>query len=157
MNIIYRLANESDIPRLLRANLGLNGKIIDEEILPSYVKEGRVFCSENDGKIISLLYWENNFVGDPSFWFIHQVTTVADWRRKGVASGLIKAFLNYAASLGIRKVFADVRQNNEQSIGLNIKLGAVECGWLKGLDHDSGEDDYNPEEDVWRIFRFDLS
>ncbi len=150
MNITYRLADESDLPGLLQANMGLNGKIIDEETLPTYVKEHRVFCAETEGKIISLLYWEKNFVGDPNFWFIHQITTVVDWRRKGVASELVKEFLGYAASQKVWKVFADVRQNNESSIGLNKKLGAIECGWLRGLDDDS-------EEDVWKIFRFDLS
>lgn len=149
MEIVYRLANKTDIPRLLLANVGLSGKVIDEELLPTYVKNGQMFCAEASGRIVSLLYWEKNFVGDPNFLFIHQVTTAPDWRRKGIASELIKAFLKHTTSFGVKKVFADVRQNNRHSIGLMKKLDAIECGWLKGLDDDS-------EEDVWKVFRFDL-
>jgi ribosomal protein S18 acetylase RimI-like enzyme len=150
MDITYRLAGESDLPGLLQSNMGLIGKIIDEEILPTYTKEHRVFCAVAEERIVSLLYWDEHFLGEPRFWFIHQVTTIVDWRRKGIASELIKAFLKYAVSFGVKKVFVDVRKNNERSIGLNRKLGAVECGWLKGLDDDS-------DEDIWKIFRFDLS
>lgn len=157
MNIIRRLAEESDLPQIFKANVGLSGKIIDEKLLPIYVKEQRVFCAEVDGEIASVLYWENNFVGDPDFWFIHQITTAVNWRRKGVATKLVKEFLKYAASKNVKKVFADVREINPKPQELMKKLGAIECGWLRGLDNDSDKDGYDPEADVWKIYRFDLN
>ena len=157
MNIICRLAEESDPPQIFKTNIGLSGKIIDEELLPTYVRERRVFCAEVDGEITSVLYWENNFVSDPDFWFIHQITTATKWRRKGVATKLIREFLKYVVSNNVKKVFADVRETNPKSQGLMKKLGAIECGWLKGLDNDSDKDGYDPEADVWKIYRFDLN
>lgn len=137
------------MPGLPNANVGLLGEVIDGELLPAYVRNQRVYCAEADDRIVALLYWEENFVGDPAFWFIHQITVGTDWRRKGVATGLMRAFLHHAASRGSKKVFADVRQNNERSLGLMMKLGATESGWLKGLADDS-------PDDIWRIFRFDF-
>lgn len=147
---IFRLAQEVDIPQLKEVNMSDLGVVIDEKLLPDYVREHRCYCAETDGHIVALLYWENNFVGNPNFWYVRQITTRSDMRRKGVATDLMNHFLDYARAQHIRRIFCDVRKNNEPSLNLMKELGAIESGWHTGLDEDSADDE-------WKIFRFDLS
>lgn len=150
INKKYRIANSFDFPEILAANIGNFGETIDRDLLPRLIEEERVYCAEIDDQIVALLYWQVEFLGLPDAWFIMQITTKLEWRRKNVATSLLKAFLDYAKGMQIKKVFADVRHNNIAAQNFFIKLGAAKSGFFSGIDDEILDDN-------WVLFRFDLA
>jgi ribosomal protein S18 acetylase RimI-like enzyme len=145
----YRIARSSDLPNLLQTNVGMLGEVMDADLLPKLIKAGQVYCALAEDEVVALLYWQLDFLSRLDIWFLSQITTKPAWRRQGAALGLLRAFQNYARTRGVRKIYCDIHPDNQPSLALVRKLGAIESGAIKGFDDEVPEDS--------RIFfRFDL-
>lgn len=146
---IYRLSQPSDLPNLLEASVGNDGVVLDADLLPQLVENDKVYCAVSGGEIVALTYWQEDFLSRKDVWFLSQITTKPLWRKKGVASGLLNSFFDYARSFGVKKIYFDIHPDNQPSLNLFKKLGAIESGNIKGFDDEV-------PEDVRIIFRVDL-
>ena len=64
-----------------------------------------------------------------------------EWRRRGIASQLVKRFMDAFARGGVRKITLEVRVSNEEAIELYHRLGFDKKGLLQAYYGD-GEDAY---------------
>lgn len=63
------------------------------------------------------------------------------WRRRGIASDLVRRFLDAFARYGVHRISLEVRVSNESAIDLYHRLGFEKKGILQGYYGD-GEDAY---------------
>ena len=137
---IYRLAQPSDLPNLLQASVGNDGKVIDVDLLPQLIEDDRVYCAVSGDEIVALIYWQEDFLLRKDIWFLCQVTSKPSWRKKGVAYNLLCSFFDYARNFGVKKIYFDIHLNNQPSLNLFKKVGAIKSGDINGFDDEAPED-----------------
>lgn len=68
------------------------------------------------------------------------VATAPEARRRGVATALMEAALEYATESGVRLVLLEVRRSNEDARRLYRRLGFEDTAVRRGYYADNGED-----------------
>jgi len=137
---IYRLARPEDLSDLMQASVGNDGVTLDADLLPQLVENSKVYCAVSVDEIIALTYWQEDFLLRKDIWFLSQVTTKPFWRKKSVAFGLLKSFFDYAHGFGVKKIYFDIHPDNQPSLNLFKKIGAIESGSINGFDDEVLED-----------------
>lgn len=149
--LTFRLATAKDIPYLVEINIdgAESYRKINVKLFKDLVKIKQVLCALEDGKIVALLYWRNDFLGRFNQWYLKQITVSKKYRQRGVGSNLLKKFLVYAKSKKVEKVFADIHNDNYASLNTFLNAGALISGYIEGVGSTKSKD-----ERV--IFRFEL-
>lgn len=63
-----------------------------------------------------------------------------DFRRRGIATSLLEQSLFFSFNKGVRRAFLEVRELNQEALGLYEKYGFKQIGIRKGYYSDTGED-----------------
>jgi len=88
----------------------------------------------------------NILVGYINFWIVideaqlHRLAVKEDFRRRGIAAGLIRHMLRYLSERSVSTVQLEVRQTNIQAVRLYEKFGFVTWGRRRGYYRETGED-----------------
>ncbi len=94
-----------------------------ESLLES-ASQGTAWAAELDGHVAGILIGR---VAADEFEVLNLAVAKA-WRRRGVASHLVTAALEYARTAGARQAYLDVRASNDGGIALYARLGFHVCG-----------------------------
>ena len=112
----------------------------------------RVFLKELHGEFskiflaISHRLGKQKILGYISIWFVREEVHILnlachpDYRRSGVATGLIEYSLSFSCQLGARRAFLDVRESNHGALSLYKKYGFKPVGIRRGYYSDTQED-----------------
>lgn len=93
----------------------------------------------------SHLLGEQKVLGYISIWFVSEEVHILnlachpDYRRSGVATGLIKHSLYFSFQMGARRAFLDVRESNHAAQSLYKKYGFNPIGIRRGYYTDTQE------------------
>jgi ribosomal-protein-alanine N-acetyltransferase len=101
----------------------------------SYVLMARTSSSPPNRLVGYLLYW---LVADEMQ--IHSLAINSDYRRRGIASRLVRTAIERAARQEVRKVFLEVRRSNLAARKFYEKIGLSVVGMRQGYYHDTKED-----------------
>jgi RimJ/RimL family protein N-acetyltransferase len=123
---IARLTASMGADALASPELGVNERI---ERLRGLIEAGRNvhFVAEASGEVVGELTLTLNDPGPASLGF----SVRPEWRRRGVASALIKEAVVWARSHELHKLYANVFPENEAALALLEKHGFREEGRLK--------------------------
>lgn len=100
----------------------------------------KIFIATSD-----LLGWRE-VLGYISLWFVSEEVHILnlachpDFRRRGVATGLLAYSLSLSFQMGVRNAFLDVRESNQEALSLYQKYGFKPVGIRKGYYSDTKED-----------------
>ena len=62
-----------------------------------------------------------------------------NFRRKGVATGLLRTVIESLAAIGVDEFWLEVKMNNLEAIGLYLKFGFKNAGVLKAYYSDGSD------------------
>ena len=96
----------------------------------------RVSVCERGGEIVAVLQWRN--LGKEAE--ILDLAVRIAHRRQGIASFLLRGFLQATRELGIRQIFLEVRESNVAARRLYERCGFIISGHRKSYFADPGED-----------------
>ena len=65
-------------------------------------------------------------------WDLENIVVAEEFQRRGVATRLLREFVDHARAKNANAIFLEVRQSNESARALYRKLGFVETGSRKG-------------------------
>ncbi|MDR0304970.1 MAG: ribosomal protein S18-alanine N-acetyltransferase [Chitinispirillales bacterium] len=109
----------------------------DFDLIKSLALSGVLFFTEldNNRKIISFCLVK------PSFdeWEIYDVATISKHQNHGFAKKLIAEFLSFAEKNKVKKIFLEVRGNNEKAINLYSKFGFEKYAIRKNYYANNGD------------------
>ena len=94
----------------------------------------------------SNLLGKQKVLGYISIWFVREEVHILnlachpDFRRSGVATGLIEHSLSFSFQRGARRAFLDVRESNHGALSLYKKYGFKPVGIRRGYYSDTQED-----------------
>ena len=112
----------------------------------------RLFLKELHSEFSKIFLAKSNFSGKQkvlgyiSIWFVSEEVHILnlachpDFRRSGVATGLIEHSLSFSFQMGVRRAFLDVRESNYEARYLYKKYGFKPIGIRRGYYSDSQED-----------------
>jgi ribosomal-protein-alanine N-acetyltransferase len=78
-----------------------------------------LFVCESQGELVASIHWRS-IVPEAE---ILDLAVKSEHRRRGHAAFLLQAFLQHAATLGIQKIFLEVRGSNAAALALYEKFG----------------------------------
>lgn len=152
-NLQFRLASSNDLPDLVDINIDGDEtyRSKNEEMFQDIVSKQQVYVvTDEEDKVLGLLYWREEFLGRYNQWYLKQISISQEVRSKGVGKGLLREFLEYAKSKKIEKVFADVHNDNFSSLRLCLGQGGLISGTIEGVGN-------TEEKDERVIIRFELN
>jgi ribosomal-protein-alanine N-acetyltransferase len=85
---------------------------------------GSVWVAEQDGRVVGFLI--GRAAADE--FEILNVAVARSHRRRGIASGLVKAALEWSRTAGARRAYLEVRASNEAAIALYVRHEFCACG-----------------------------
>ncbi len=97
---------------------------------------GMAWTAEQDGRITGILIGR---VAADEFEILN-LAVGQPWRRKGVATSLVRAALEDAGRAGALKTYLEVRASNLGAIEMYRRLGFQDCGRRQNYYHDPIED-----------------
>jgi ribosomal-protein-alanine N-acetyltransferase len=106
-----------------------------ESLLES-VSQEEIWAAEMDGRLAGLLIGR---IAADEFEILN-LAVGGEFRRRGVATQLVRAALESAKIAGARKTFLEVRASNEGGIQLYKRLGFQTCGRRMNYYRDPVED-----------------
>ena len=141
------LATPDDIADCVRINIDGDEdyRPTNERLFAELIPQHRVMVCKENGSIIALLYWREEFLGRTDYYFLEQITTRDDRRSKGFGSLLLDSFLNLCKEREVHGVFGLIHNNNTASLRMCLKAKGFISGMITGF----GEGDRV-------IVRFDL-
>jgi len=98
--------------------------IWSKESLLVSVSEGNAWAAELDGRVVGILVGR---VAADEFEILNLGVAMGS-RRRGIATQLVSATLEYARSSGARQAYLEVRASNEGATALYARLGFRICG-----------------------------
>jgi ribosomal-protein-alanine N-acetyltransferase len=98
--------------------------IWSKESLLVSVSEGNAWAAELDGRVVGILIGR---VAADEFEILN-LAVAMESRRRGIATQLVSATLEYARSSGARQAYLEVRASNEGATALYARLGFRICG-----------------------------
>ncbi|WCH49737.1 MULTISPECIES: GNAT family N-acetyltransferase [unclassified Lysinibacillus] len=121
----------------LQALCTIDQKVIGDasrtEEIQQAIEEKRCLLYQSTDNIAGFLLFTNDFFG---YSFISLVIVKPSERRKGVASALMKAYMQMAKT---SKVFSSTNQSNKRMQQLFHNLGFVKSGVIDNLDEGDPE------------------
>lgn len=121
----------------LQALCTIDQKVIGDasrtEEIQQAIEEKRCLLYQSTDNIAGFLLFTNDFFG---YSFISLVIVKPSDRRKGVASALMKAYMQMAKT---SKVFSSTNQSNKRMQQLFHNLGFVKSGVIDNLDEGDPE------------------
>lgn len=108
----------------------------DREFRNYFFAHTALVARSKDGQVVGAFYCKPNFPGRCSHFCNGGFLTHPNWRRCGVASAMVTAYLRVAKDLGFRAVlFNLVFASNVASVRLWEKFGFTRIGVLPGCGH----------------------
>ena len=98
--------------------------IWSRESLLESVSQGIAWAAELDGRVAGFLIGR---VAADEFEILNLAVAKA-CRRRGIATQLVSAALEYAQTAGARQTYLEVRASNEGGIAFYTRMGFRECG-----------------------------
>ncbi len=135
--IIYREVNPGDLKEIVRIEKESfpdpwNASQLLFEVVHEYT---RGFAAEKNGRVVgyifALLIIDEGHIGN--------IAVAPEERGKGIGSGLLDHMLNYMETMGIKRVFLEVRKSNTVAKTLYKKRGFRKIGVRKKY-YKNGED-----------------
>jgi [ribosomal protein S18]-alanine N-acetyltransferase len=130
-----RVADLEDVLAIERASFASpwSRQFFLEELQASCAKS---VLSDVGGAVVGYcLYWELSNDLD-----IHNVAVHPEYRRQGVARGMLRHIVGEAQRIGSQSITLEVRKSNEGAQALYRSLGFEICGVRKGYYSNDGED-----------------
>lgn len=151
MALRYRLARPTDIPTLITINIDgeQEYRVYNTKLFRQLVGDRQVLVAVEHGSVVGLLYWRPEFLGRNGQWYLKQITVARAARRRGVGGGLLRTFLAVAKKKKVKKVFADIHNDNYASLRLCLGAGGLISGTVEGVGD-------TPRKDERVIIRFEL-
>jgi len=135
---LIRRAAKSDIPEIIGIEKASFSSPWDEQLFLDALasKDKYLFTAEEDGNIAGYIVLEK--VVDEGH--ITNLAVGGKYRKKGIASALLKAALDLARENGIKEIFLEVRESNEAAKRLYSIFGFKQLGKRKGYYQGTNED-----------------
>ena len=99
-------------------------------------KDKYLMVADEGGKVAGYIVFEK--VLDEGH--ITDLAVSGEYKKKGIATGLIDRALGLAKEKGIKEIFLEVRESNEAARKLYSKFGFAELGKRKGYYQGTNED-----------------
>jgi ribosomal-protein-alanine acetyltransferase len=120
-----RAMSPSDVAALLSILAeSLEASTWSEASLLESFSSGSSWVAERDGRVVGFLIGR---VAADEFEILN-VAISRSHRRRGIASALVKAALEWSRTAGARRAYLEVRTSNEVAIGLYERHGFTVCG-----------------------------
>lgn len=134
-------ADSSLLPELTRFSADFFDESWPKASFLSELKKANsaVFCAIFDGNIIAAACVENQF-GDG---YLHNIAVDTEFRRKGIANKLLGECIGFVSSLGVKRMYLEVRVSNESAVSLYKKSGFKVISKRKGFYSCPKEDAYS--------------
>lgn len=125
-SFLLSVNNEFPIP--------LNNKTDLKETVNKLYLLGDVFCLKNKENIIGLVAGDSNNK-ENKIGYLSVLVLFKEYRGKGLASVLVKTFLNNAKTNGMKKVFLYTHSTNIKAVSLYKRLGFYEADLKNNGDY----------------------
>lgn len=135
---MIRRANKRDVPEIVRIEQSSFSDPWDKKLFLDALdsKEKYLYAHVSGSALSGYIIFEK--VLDEGH--ITNLAVAKEYQGKGIASELVSAVMDLAASLGVKGIFLEVRQGNEAAKKLYSKFGFKEIGKRKGYYPKASED-----------------
>ncbi len=134
--LTVRRMNNNDMPQveqIIKLSFGRFFRIFASESLQD---EGQVLVSEKESRIVGFAKLTEFCLRDTKYGCILWIATHPQFRREGLAAGILNEALQLLRQQNVRAVFASVSRRNSASLKLFNVQGFKKMGFL----------------DLWRLF-----
>ena len=122
-----RTANRGDFEGCLALHKIVVGADSRVDFLSERVTAGRMYIAVDEGRVVALITFENNFVG---CLYISLLLVHPDHRRRGIARALVE---RVAAHSKNGKLFSSTEADNDISVRMHEALGFRQSGYIDNL------------------------
>ena len=84
-----------------------------------------VIADNGDGEVVGMIHCIRS-QPDPRLWYYGDLQVHADYRRKGIATNMIRAAMRHLSEIGAKTIRCYVDDDNEASLALQRSLGFAE-------------------------------
>jgi len=95
-----------------------------QQSLLESASQGNAWAAEVDGRVVGILVGQ---IAADEFDILNLAVGKA-WRRRGIATQLVRAALESARAAGVGKTYLEVRASNQSGIAFYTRLGFRVCG-----------------------------